>query len=312
MSNSNEVNTGIVEFDVEHMLSLYALGYCTLDAKLIYEESAIGAMADHINRSHIYLIGEIPIAEQTNASFNQNVLTLNFKFREQEHKLDWQVPDGSTLREENDRCFIESPDGKHYWPDSLSITTRLSWAADGYPFKVKYIGQAYGKNGSRNAIDRLLKHETLQKISLKGTPDGYKLQLILLELEKKNRIMTTFNPDGQNKDDGSRIQSGLDKLFDTTHAEQISIFEAAFIRYFYPDYNKEFKDSFPSTKLKILQDCYKKDFQQVAAEICIDNLPFQLYSDSVEPLHEHIALFDLHKDSNRRAFFSMPRNKDKE
>lgn len=54
MSNSNEENTGIVEFDVEHMLSLYALGYCTLDVKLIYEESAIEAVADNQPLPYIF------------------------------------------------------------------------------------------------------------------------------------------------------------------------------------------------------------------------------------------------------------------
>jgi len=39
-------------------------------------------------------------------------------------------------------------------------------------FEVKYIGQAYGDAGSRNALDRLLKHETLQKIALNGAPNG--------------------------------------------------------------------------------------------------------------------------------------------
>jgi hypothetical protein len=115
-----------------------------------------------------------------------------------------------------------------------------------------------------------------------------------------------MNPYARNKDDdGTRIRSGLDKLFNTTEAERISLYEAALIRYFYPEFNKEFKDSFPSTNLKILQDCYKKDFSAVIAEICIDQLPFLLFSSEVKPSLYHIAKHDLHDDKSRRAFFAL-------
>ena len=46
-------------------------------------------------------------------------------------------------------------------------------------FEVLYIGQAFGDGGSRNALDRLLKHETLQKIAVKGVPAGSVLMLLL-------------------------------------------------------------------------------------------------------------------------------------
>ncbi len=99
-----------------------------------------------------------------------------------------------------------------------------------------------------------------------------------------------MNPYAQNTEDGpSRIRQGLDKLYNTSEAERISLYEAALIRYFYPDFNKEFKDSFPSTNLKILQDCYEKDFAAVIAEICIDELPFHLWSSSVPPKLHHLA-----------------------
>ncbi len=42
--------------------------------------------------------------------------------------------------------------------------------------------------------------------------------------------------------------------------------------------NKEFKDSFPSTNMKCLQDCYDKDFSAIVAEFCFDEIPFLLRS----------------------------------
>ena len=116
--------------------------------------------------------------------------------------------------------------------------------------------------------------------------------------------MSFFNPHAENKDkEGTRIKAGLDKLFDTDEAERITLYEAALIRYFEPEFNKEFKKSFPSTQLKVLEDCYDKDFSAVVAEICIDDLPFLIGSETVAPAQYHIAKHDLHDEDERKAFF---------
>jgi tRNA nucleotidyltransferase/poly(A) polymerase len=113
-----------------------------------------------------------------------------------------------------------------------------------------------------------------------------------------------MNPFAKDTESGTtRIKQGLDKLFNTTEAERISLYEASLIRYFYPEFNKEFRDSFPSTNLKILQDCYEKDFAAVIAEICIDELPFYLWSASAKRSLHHIARHDLHKSRDRKMFF---------
>jgi len=201
---------------------------------------------------------------------------------------------------------LQDKTGEKYWPNEEDLQVTLSSESKAVNFEVKYIGQAYGDGGSRNAIDRLLKHETLQKISLKGVPDGHKLSLLMLSIEPSTQLFTVMNPFAKNLDEGgARIKSGLDKLFNTTEEERISLYEAALIRYFYPEFNIEFKDSFPSTNLKILQDCYKKDFCAVVAEINIDELPFRLCSEKIKPAFSHIAKHDLHKDEDRKMFFGF-------
>jgi hypothetical protein len=195
--------------------------------------------------------------------------------------------------------------GERRWIDPTEFASEVNKSAGGIPFTVKYIGQSYGDGGSRNAIDRLLKHETLQQISVKGVPEGSVLQILLLEIQTNNQIFTVFYPKAKDMDtDGKRVRNGLDKLFRTTDAERISLYEAALIRYFLPEFNKEFKNSFPSTNLKVLQDCYKKDFLGLVAEIYIDKLPFRLCSESVKPSVYHAAQYDLHNDADRKMFFS--------
>ena len=104
--------------------------------------------------------------------------------------------------------------------------------------------------------------------------------------------------------DSERIKAGLDKLFGTDEKERVSLFEAAFIRYFRPPFNEKFKDSFPSTNMKVLKDCYAKDFSAVIAEIGFDELPYKLWSGHVEAKNHHIASFNLSTAEERTVFFS--------
>ncbi len=117
-------------------------------------------------------------------------------------------------------------------------------------------------------------------------------------------MLTFMNPWALNKEQSEyRISSGLDKLFGTSDAERVTLYEASLIRYFQPPFNKEFKESFPSTNLKLLKDCYDKDFSALISEICIDELPFKMTSGIVPPSQYHTAYFDLHEDDARKVFF---------
>jgi hypothetical protein len=260
---------------------------------------------DVISKCHIYIIGYTPIINLIGATQVGQTLSLRFSLMEEEHVINYDIP-GLTLRDEDGFLYLENASGERFWASSEEFQSRLRNQTKAVTFKVKYIGQAYGQDGSRNAVDRLLKHETLQKIALKGAPQGHKLTLLMLAIEPSNQLITMMNPFAKNGDSGNvRIKQGLDKAQSTTEAEKISLYEAALIRYFYPEYNKEFKDSFPSTNLKILQDCYAKDFSAVVAEICIDELPFTLFSEVVEPKLYHVAKHHLHKEEDRKMFFGM-------
>lgn len=295
---------GKAAFDIEHALGMYAFSFCTIPAEGIYDKNALAPLMSVIETCHIYLIGYTPKIDFIDAQQNGSMLELKFSALGREHIVSYELPPELSLKRDGELHYLEDASGKRYWPNELEMQARLSSESKAINFEVKYVGQAYGQDGSRNAIDRLLKHETLQKIALKGVPDGYRISLLLLAVQPSNQLITTINPFAKNSDDGSvRIQSGLKKLFNTSEAERVSLYEAALIRYFYPDFNKEFKDSFPSTNLKILQDCYNKDFCSVVAEICIDELPFRLCSQAVKPASYHIAKHNLHKDEDRRMFF---------
>jgi hypothetical protein len=221
------------------------------------------------------------------------------------YEISFDIPSGAILKCENGGYYVLTKGGERVFPNMTAVQLKLHAEGVRLGFEVKYIGQAYGKDGSRNALDRLLKHETLQKISLSGVKDGYRLDVLLLEIQPDNRIITLFNPFALNQEDTSaRIENGSAKLFDTSEIERITLYEASMIRYFQPKYNREFKDSFPSTNMKVLKDCYDKDFSAVVAEICIDDLPFDLFSEFIEMAPYHVVRHNLHEGREREMFFS--------
>lgn len=293
-------------FDVEHALGMFAFNSCTIFAEDIYDKNALDPLKSVIDSCHVYLIGYTPAIRFLDARQDGDQLEINFSVANSTCTVSIDLPKGLFLTQRDGRSILEDDSGKTYWLNDEFLKSTLEEQAGTLKFEVKYVGQAYGKDGSRNAIDRLLKHETLQKIAIKGVPEGYRLTILMLAVQPNNQLFTVMNPFAKNKDDdGRRIRAGLDKLFNTTEQERVSLYEAALIRYFYPEFNKEFKDSFPSTNLKILQDCYDKDFGGVVAEICIDGLAYQLYSEKVEPTHYHIARHSLHKAEDRKVFFGL-------
>lgn len=291
------------QFDIEHALNIYATSFVLMPAFGIYEEEIVEAFKVQLSKCHIYVIGTMPAIETVDQRLEAGRLVIGILVAGKRYELTWPMPEGVEMVETDRGWFIKS--GDRYWaPSDDEIAQRLNGEQDAVRFDVLYIGQAYGKDGSRNALDRLLKHETLQRISVKGVPADRRLTILMLEIEPANRMITIMNPWAENKEEGgARISAGLDKLFGTSEAERVTLYEASLIRYFQPPFNKEFKESFPSTNLKVLADCYDKDFSALISEICIDKLPFKMTSDAVPPSQYHTAKFDLHEDEARQVFF---------
>lgn len=293
------------KFDVEHALGLYALSFYSLPAEAIYDENLSAQLGDGLRDCHIYLIGVVPKVDLKGARQEDQTLIFDFEVLGKEYLVQGPIPKGHKLKKENDLWYLCDGSGDRFGPSDEQIFQAFQMQHGLLDFEVVYVGQAFGKDGSRNALDRLKKHETLQKIALKGAPEGYRLQVLLVEVQPSNQMFTVFNPFAQDNSDGeNRIRQGLDKLFGTNEHERITLYEASLISYFQPDYNIEFKNSFPSTNLKILTDCYDKDFSSIVAEFCFDEPPFLLRSAEVPAKSEHVIKIDLHDEKDRKVFFA--------
>ena len=293
------------KFGVEHALNMYASSFVTMPAMGIYEDDVVKQFAERLSTCHIYLIGQLPRVAFVGAAQEGSELITKFEIAGHSRDLRWPIPEGAKLIEKDGIWLVVDEEAvTGGFPSEIQIAHRLAHELAVLHFEVLYIGQAYGEDGSRNALHRLKSHSTLQQIAVQGIPDGFQLTLLMLEVLPANRLLTIFNPRAKVQDQAEeRIRNGLDKLFSTTEPERITLYEASLIRYFQPKFNKEFKNSFPSTNMKLLASCYEKDISAVIAEICFDELPFTLFSNAAKATRSHIARHSLHTTDDRNAFF---------
>ncbi|WP_297112581.1 hypothetical protein [uncultured Devosia sp.] len=292
-----------MRFDTENMLNLIATSNIMLDAQQLYDPAFHDEHAAGAAKCHIYMIGHTPTVKFENAFQNGKTAHFAFTVSGVSYEVPIDLPPGAAIKHDQG-VYILMPDGKKAWPNQKLIGMELSRQSGGFDFNVLYVGQAFGDSGSRNALDRLAKHETLQKISIQGVPDGRRLSVLLVQIMPGTRLITFFNPFAKEQDEnGDRIDLGLDKLYGTSEAERTTLYEASFIRYFQPKYNKLFKNSFPSTDMKSLSDCYDKDIQSVVAEFGFGDFPYFLCSEAVAKSDHHIAHHELHNEEDRKFFF---------
>ena len=183
-------------------------------------------------------------------------------------------------------------------------------------FEVLYIGQSYGKEGSRTALDRLPDHKTFQKIyfeSNKKYPDK-DVWIILFSFEKF--VVTTIDSTQNNY--GASIEESDRHLFDVcskvmndeagiTEKQSVNFTEAALIRYFQPEYNEKFKNNFPDNSHSSYSECYDLDINSVIIELSTDleGMQFNLHSSNIPPAYNHLIHFNLHSKDERKSLFEL-------
>lgn len=310
MSKEWEEKLASQKYNVEHALAIEALKTIIMPVRFIYEPERLKEFKTALRCCHIYMIGYMPTIQTDGAGIidKDHVIT-NWLVGGKPYTVRTSIfAEGCTVHEEGGRWWIVDPKGIRRTPDTLMKRARqqLGDEQTAFPFKVLYIGQAFGKNGSRQALDRLLQgHEKLQEICIKGVPPEHAIYLLFINVAPGPNLNTILNP--QAKEQGNthgRILKGLEAQQETTEAQKTTLFEASFIRYFKPLYNKEFKENFPSTNMNLLQECYEKDINTIIAELNID-AEFQVTSDTIPPQKNHMAIHELHSEMDRKIFFGL-------
>lgn len=179
--------------------------------------------------------------------------------------------------------------------------------------EVIYVGQSYGKDGERTAIQRIRSHSTLQQIYSDANNKyiDQDVWILLCSFEQINML-------AMNKNNGTEKEFELDwekrskNTFTTlmggkfTGEQTINFTEAALIRYFQPKYNEIFKDSFPSKTHKSYEECYNLDVNSVVVGLDIfDMVKCKLYTEKVKRRKRHLITYNLHSKEDRKSMFNL-------
>ncbi|QRO31674.1 hypothetical protein [Chromobacterium violaceum] len=158
-------------------------------------------------------------------------------------------------------------------------------------FEVLYVGQAFGKNGERLAIDRLAAHTTLQRIMAETAEEdpAYEVLLLLFRFEHSRNIISSagdfsVEPTATSQEESEHLLKASNTKID--RKTRITLAEAALINHFKPKYNTMHKDSFRASnmkKLKSLKNLFKNDLTAVMVEINSINFGGKLFTETRRP-----------------------------
>lgn len=152
--------------------------------------------------------------------------------------------------------------------------------------EVLYVGLAYGKQGKRLAVDRLVDHTTLQRILAESTENNPCDEVLLLffRFEHARSIISTagdfsVEPTASSEQEEQHLQR-LQEL-KLKRKTRIVLSEAALINHFKPKYNILHKESFQPyrmKRLKTLKDLFENDLSALIVEINTSNFGSKLFT----------------------------------
>jgi hypothetical protein len=175
--------------------------------------------------------------------------------------------------------------------------------------EILYVGQAYGSDGSRTALERLQSHSTLQKVyfeSAQRNPDQ-SIWLVLFALEPLTLMTSIDGADNHIANPEADERPRLDRVLGAGVSEQVQInfTEAALIRYFQPEYNVMFRGVFPSPAHTTYAECYELDINALVLELQSERVDTRYYSPTRERAWMHMHRFLMHDAAARRDMFDF-------
>ena len=269
---------------------------------------------------HIYMICRrprisiLPEDAQFTASSFEGLVTISSgaEVKNERFRLRTQDTEGFSFSSQYPFNTFEVNDrnGKRY----LAGKTAILAGSLGYHLhphlacEVVYVGQSYGTAGSRVAPDRLQSHSTLQQIYSDAhmrMPD----KEIWIALWSFSPLLIT-SMDGISKSFGTSKEEDdahIDEVLRTeiTEQQRINFTEAALIRYFRPEYNTIYRESFPNPMHTSYSECYDLDINSVMAEIDTEDMNVQFWSAAAVPAWQHFATYALNSRAEREAMFDF-------
>ncbi len=168
--------------------------------------------------------------------------------------------------------------------------------------KVCYVGQSGDPNGA--AQRRLLSHNKLQQIlaDVNRRKPYLEVWVVLMAFDSHSS-MTTFGPWASEMGWEESIHHWTESertAHELEDTRRTNLVEAALIRYFQPEYNVMFVDSFPDDRHATYEFAYEVDYNAVGFELeTLSTISCRLWTDVAEPTFIHSRLFPLHAAEDR-------------
>jgi hypothetical protein len=243
--------------------------------------------------------------------------TFRVQIREEHLRIPFTAENPFPTGEPTVECPYPHTSATFRWPslENRGMAVDVNWFArrskemrEHLALEVLYIGKSYGTDGSRTAPDRLENHATLQSIQAHLTAEAPDKDIWLLFWSLNSRLIACI--DGQSNHFGTSEAENdqhVSKVLSQAITEEFetALAEAALIRYFQPQFNKQFTQKFPHRDHRSYSECYEWDLNTIAVEIDTEELGTMLASETVAAGFHHTASYPLNSETERRALFDF-------
>lgn len=191
-----------------------------------------------------------------------------------------------------------------------ALLAQLDVGAEWRTQEVLYVGQAFGKQGERQAFDRLRKHDTLQRVYSEQRPDR-EVWLTLCAITDVAMISTMHPTDSgmvSEEEDKAHAIRVHQKVVQNEHFnghEGVALAEAGLIRYFQPKYNKIFREKFPDPEHVSLTECLDLEVNTLIVELHGMQVKAVYGSPAIEANQLHFAQYPLFEADGRDSLMDL-------
>ena len=174
--------------------------------------------------------------------------------------------------------------------------------------EVLYIGQAFGRTTTKTIDYRITNHDKVQKIALDILDRGSNEEVLIIGLKIKNNDIGTSIVSIDSNTQAPAIQDLQDLVTKAskriTEGQEITVFEASLIKYFKPDLNKEYKETFPSQDFTSYNEIFETDFNYSAVTVDTKPIFTRIFSKHIsERKYIHSQHFPLTNKTEKKTLF---------
>jgi hypothetical protein len=171
---------------------------------------------------------------------------------------------------------------------------------------VEYVGRAYSQSG-RNAVDRLMNHETLQRVQADVAakrPDR-EIWLVPMAFDAYSMIGEFGLWAGVATDEEEMAHAKDIDTYPVSEKERVALTEGALIRYFDPPYNKNLKQTFPSSAHRDYTSIYTRELIGAGFDLESTSVGTRLGSAARPAAWAHGHVFSLRSEGEKKSLLDL-------